>query len=69
MTFDDDFVQLEGPHATIHMACKQLGLDWPPPHMIKALGGVYNRDSYSKITDEQRAGMTHVARGAVYLKV
>lgn len=46
---------------------EQLGItEWPPPERIIALGGLWKRVSYSQLTDEQSAGMSHVARGALY---
>lgn len=80
MTFDDDFVRLNLELQTALIAVKDLGLEWPPPERIY-LGRhglvreatdqdepefVLVRASYSQITDEQRQGMEHVARGAEY---
>lgn len=51
---------------------KSLGITWPPPSFIEIdnHGELPNllvkRVSCSEITDEQRAEMTHVARGALY---
>lgn len=70
MTYDDDYIQLDLPGAPRRASCKSLGLDWPPPDKIQIgdtrWGIGYERVSMSEITDEQRAGMTHVCRGALY---
>lgn len=69
MTFDDDFI-LAG---SIRTSLKSLGMEWPPPPFIcvnnhGAMPDLYlRRVSMSEITDEQRAEMTHVARGAKYV--
>lgn len=73
MTFDNDFMRLEGLNITL----KSIHLEWPPPPFLKLYRPVatglppeeltYKRVRCSEITDEQRAGMTHVARGAEYL--
>lgn len=83
MTFDDDFILVEGGRYSV----ANLGLSWPPPETLRlvfgspsmvfeqivrgvavdASGVEYRRLSHSAITDEDRAGMTHVARGAEYL--
>lgn len=76
ITFPDDFIRVEGRA----YSCAQLGLSWPPPSTLRlvlgpdkvgvaidqAFGAAYRRVSVSSITDEQREGMTHVARGAEY---
>lgn len=70
MTFDDDFVIVGGVRATL----KSLGLEWPPPPFMQinmhgeAPELFVKRLRCSEITDEQRAGMTHVCRGALYEK-
>ena len=66
MTFDDDFIQLETFAGRIRVMCKATGIDWPPPETVEVEGFRWNRESYSQITDEQRAEMTFVARGALY---
>lgn len=79
MTFDDDCVRLNLTIETHTIPLVKLGLEWPPPERlwIDADGarpasddddpsGVLHRQSVSKITDEQRADMTHVFRGAEY---
>jgi hypothetical protein len=69
MTFDDDFVRIGMVNATL----KSLGLDWPPPPFIEVnnhgeLPNLFlKRVRLSEITDEQRSGMTRVARGAEYV--
>jgi hypothetical protein len=68
MTFDDDFIRIPISvlDRNINVTLKTLGLEWPPPEEFIWLGLVYKRERYSEITDEQRAGMTHVVRGAEY---
>jgi hypothetical protein len=66
MTFDDDFVRLQLIAGTRDTFCKTLGMDWPPPERIRVNGEDLVLVSYSLITDDERAGMTHVARGALY---
>lgn len=66
MTFNDDMVQLEFDGGTRRVTCKALGLDWPPPEFINVSGFEMMRTGMSCITDEERATMTHVIRGAVY---
>ncbi len=71
MTFDDDYIQLQLATGPMRVSCKHLGIDWPPPEFIEISGGPYStpkfkRLRYSAITDEQRAGLTHVCRGAEY---
>jgi hypothetical protein len=66
----DDFVRFEdGPFAGQTVRA----MAWPPPETLTvqdSLAGTrsctYRRVSYSQITDEQLATMTHVARGAAY---
>jgi hypothetical protein len=67
MTFDDDIVVLNHPCRTLRIPCVKLGLEWPPPEIL-GVGeyGTFSRVNYSKITDEERARMTHVVRGAEY---
>lgn len=68
MTFDDDFIRI----GMIRPTLKSLGLEWPPPPFIEINNHgelpnrFFKRVRYSEITDEQRADMTHVARGAEY---
>lgn len=68
MTFDDDFLRIPVQiiDRNINITLKTLGLEWPPPEEISYSGLIYKRERYSEITDEQREGMTHVARGAEY---
>jgi hypothetical protein len=67
MTYDDDFLQLEFAGGTRRVACRTLGVDWPPPERITVMGFEMVRDSFSQITDEQRAGLTMLMRGARYI--
>ena len=68
MTFDDDFVRIGMVNATL----KSLGLEWPPPPFIEINNHgelpnlLVKRVRMSEITDEQRAKMTRVSRGAEY---
>ena len=80
MTYDDDFIRLHLTFiGTPTLTCKELGLEWPPPERIVMDGkklreaadddpasDVLIRRNFSAITDEQRASMTNVARGAEY---
>lgn len=68
MTFDDDYVQLELPHGTVRATCRSLGLMWPPPMELDYHGTILCQVSRSGITDVQRKGMTHVMRGARYVR-
>lgn len=69
MTFDDDHVRLQFPFGPRDMTCKRLGCEWPPPQFILIGSIMFNRIRYSGITDEQRAEMTNVVRGAEYVPV
>lgn len=42
---------------------------WPPPEYLRYHGSFYHRVSYSQITDEKRAELTSVFRGAEYQRV
>lgn len=79
MTFDDDFCRLHLVIGTKTVACSALGLEWPPPERLwldetgareatdeDPPEGVLHRTNLSALTDEEREGMTHVARGAEY---
>ena len=66
MTFDDDFCQMVLSGGTKRFTCKTLGYTWPPPEQIVWGGFHFVRIRYSEITDEQRADMEHVCRGAEY---
>jgi hypothetical protein len=66
MTFDDDHIVLESAAGFQRTTLKAQGLTWPPPERIANAAGVWVRQSYSTITDEERAAMSHVARGALY---
>jgi len=67
-TFDDDFARIPigilDRH--INISLKDLQLTWPPPEVLIYSGLIYKREHMSEITDEQRKGMTNVARGAEY---
>lgn len=69
-TYDDDYVQLQARRPDLPpvqvITLPQLGLHWPPPDKLFWDGTVWERKSYSQITDSERAGMTHVARGSLY---
>lgn len=69
MTFDDDFVQVEIPGQQLkRFGCASNGIDWPPPETMPYFNDVLLvRQSMSSITDTERADMTHVARGALYV--
>ena len=69
MTFDDDFIQLnvEGV-GVLRFSCGPAGIEWPPPPLIVFNGEVYKQVRRSEITDEQRAEMTMIARGAEYVE-
>lgn len=67
MTFDDDFIVVEfDTGIKRRVTCKSAGIEWPPPERFDFQGGTLERVSFSKITDEDRAEMTHVCRGALY---
>lgn len=69
MTFDDDMIHLEFPGGLRRVSCKSIGIDWPPPSTLNVSGFEMKRESFSRLTDEQRQGMTHVIRGAVYVPI
>ena len=62
MTFDDDFVLIDGKMCT----CESLKIEWPPPRILVINEFAYRRQTRSLITDRQRSRMTHIARGAQY---
>jgi hypothetical protein len=67
MTYDDDFVRLPTLVAgDVNIPLVTLGLEWPPPEEVTFSGLLYKQIRCSEITDEQRAEMTHVVRGAEY---
>lgn len=79
-TFSDDFIQLELEVGTRRIPLDVVGLTWPPPERLWLDGGglrianndddpdgILVRKSMSIITDEQRAEMTNVMRGALYV--
>lgn len=53
----------------VNLRCKDIGIKWPPPDLLTIEDGTgrkWKRTQMSRITDEQRKQMTHVARGALY---
>jgi hypothetical protein len=67
MTFDDDTIFIQFPGGQRREAkCLRNGIDWPPPEHFVFNGFLLKRISMSALTDEDRAGMTHVLRGALY---
>lgn len=66
MTYDDDFILLRTASGPRRIFCEKLGVSWPPPEKLDFLGFPFVRERMSEITDEQRADMTHVCRGAEY---
>lgn len=67
MTFDDDFIRLKTDAGDRNYSLKALKLEWPPPELIELPGGfIFERVSYSAITDAQRSTMQFVCRGAEY---
>ena len=67
MTFDDDFIQLEFAGGARRIACKSMGVTWPPPARLDVAGFPFVRETYSLITAEQRKEMDFLARGARYV--
>ena len=79
-TFADDMIRLNLVTGVRTISCKALGFDWPPPERIYLgsdgkcreatdtddPGFVLHRESMSQISDDERASMTHVVRGAEY---
>jgi hypothetical protein len=80
VTFDDDMIRLNLSVGSPTIPLVRLGLSWPPPERLYLGDGgaireatpddderyVLRRVSMSQFTDEQRASMTHVFRGAEY---
>ena len=66
MTFDDDFVLVNFTGGKKRLRCTDLSIDWPPPEILDIGGFKFTRERYSQITDEERATMSHVCRGAEY---
>lgn len=71
MTFDDDFVRLmsQDGKKLMDMPCRAINLEWPPPHNLSVFGFDWVLLSISQLTDDERASMTHVIRGAEYALV
>jgi len=75
MTFEDDFLIFVLPSGgKKRLRCSELGIQWPPPGTIRIRGFEppftdidFKLLTMSTITDEQRASMTHVCRGAQYV--
>jgi hypothetical protein len=79
-TFDDDMARLHLSVGTVNVPLRELGLEWPPPERIylgenakcrearndDSAGYIMRRISMSVISDEDRAEMTNVVRGAEY---
>jgi hypothetical protein len=64
----DDMLQLTWPGGeTTNVKLVNADLDWPPPKTFTMAGVTWEMVSCSVITDEQRATMTHVYRGAAYV--
>ena len=66
MTFDDDMCQINFAGGMRRIACKDLGVSWPPPEKLDFDGFEFERIRFSQITDEQREGMPYIFRGAEY---
>lgn len=67
MTFDDDFIQLQTESGPRRIWLKTINAKWPPQPVIDLCGFRFKRTRMSEITDEERAGMSHVCRGAEYI--
>jgi hypothetical protein len=68
MTFPDDFIQIDLPTQgkSGQRTCQSMQFNWPPPEEFVLDGIVLVQVSKSDISDRERAGLTHVARGARY---
>lgn len=66
MTFDNDFIVLKTEGRPLWLSCQSLGLDWPPPETYHFQGFKFTQMRRSQLTDDERAGLTHVCRGAEY---
>jgi hypothetical protein len=66
MTFDNDMIKIETLSGPRYYKVKDVGLEWPPPEKIDFLGFPFQRVSISLLTDEQRANLSFVLRGAHY---
>jgi hypothetical protein len=66
VTFDDDFILLHTESGPRRPTCKSLGITWPPAETLSLHGFKWVRHRMSAISDEDRAAMTHVCRGAEY---
>ncbi|MCP1375358.1 hypothetical protein [Dyella lutea] len=66
MTFDDDFLQINFQGGTRRVLCKSIGVDWPPPEKLSFQGFALERVRFSQVSDDDRAGMEFLMRGAEY---
>ena len=79
---DHDHILLNMSIGPVRIFFEDLGFDWPPPERLymddrthelrEATEGdkaafIFKRISMSRLTDEQMAKCTHVARGAEYV--
>lgn len=73
MTFDDDFVRIHLIDCRLDVSCISLGFEWPPPEKFTILFSgrerTVMRQSMSFITDEQRASLKSICRGAEYREI
>jgi hypothetical protein len=46
--------------------CRDIDFAWPPPDKFSLEGRLFERVTMSAISDDERAKMTHVCRGAEY---
>lgn len=66
MTFDDDMLRFVLDGGTRAVSCKAAGLDWPPPDTLVVWDFKFTLHRRSELSDEDRAGMPYVIRGAEY---
>lgn len=69
MTFNDDFIEFQLQTGSRRVACKTLGIEWPPPDLLHLFDFEWELVRRSQISDEQRKEMTHIMRGAQYRMV
>lgn len=67
MTFSDDEIRLQFEGGFLTVTCIDLGIDWPPPERLAVFGFDMHLHRCSAITDEQRALLHNVVRGAEYV--
>lgn len=67
-TFPDDYVRIAPAGTTEGLTIRfvDAGIEWPPPETFEFMFDTVYLVSASRLTDEQRAGLTGVARGALY---